>query len=121
AAQIISPGFYLSAMAEELFMTYQNLKHRFEYINQCPFGAGAMAGSEIRWDRERVAHSLGFRCARRHALVSVASRNYTLQIGAELSNFGLLISRFISDFILWGSSEFHLIDLPDELSGISSA
>lgn len=121
AAQIISPGFYLSALAEELSTVYQNLKIRFDYINQCPLGAGAMAGSEIRWDRERVARSLGFRCARRHALVSVASRNYTLQMGAELSNFGLILSRFISDFILWGSSEFQLIDLPDELSGISSA
>lgn len=121
AAQVISPGFYLSAMAEQLLQTGQWLGEIYDRINRCPLGAGAMAGQELAWDRERMARLLGFAAPQRHALTAVASREWTLRIAGELSTLAVALSRFATDFMLWGSSEYGFIDLPDELAGISSA
>ncbi|MDQ0174938.1 argininosuccinate lyase [Bacillus chungangensis] len=120
-AQMITPGFYLSALSDRIQKLLNRLFHHYEEINSCPFGSGAMAGLELEWDRKTIAQLLGFHQPQAHALVSVASREWVLQIASELSNFGVLLSRFVTDLILWGSSEHRLIDLPDSLSGISSA
>lgn len=120
AAQVISPGFYLSALSEELLGTLRRLLLIYDDINVCPLGAGSMAGQELPWDRDRMARLLGFAQPRRHALQAVASRSWVLLIAAELSTCGITLSRFVTDFIAWGSSEYGFIDLPDELASISS-
>lgn len=121
AAQVISPGFYLTALSENLCVTLRTMLFLYDQINLCPLGAGAMAGQQLTWDRQRMANLLGFRAPQRHALVAVASREWHLRLAAEFSIIGSTISRFSTDFIAWGSSEYGFIDLPDELSAISSA
>lgn len=120
-AQIITPGFYFAAVNEQIGKSIKHLLHLFDELNECPLGSGAMAGLELEWDREALAERLGFLRPCRHALTSVASKDWMIQIGAELSNLSVSISRFVTDLINWGSSEYRLIDLPDQLSGISSA
>nr|WP_154985006.1 lyase family protein [Paenibacillus xylanexedens] len=121
SAQIITPGFYLSAMLDELIQIHKNWIHTYDNVNKSPLAAGAMAGVELNWDRDALARLLGFSDTNNNALRSVASRQWVLQISAELSVFSVLISRFLTDLMLWGSSEFQFIDLPGSLSGISSA
>lgn len=121
SAQIITPGFYLTSINEELLQASIRFIQLYDDMNQCPLGSGAMAGVELDWDREQLAHLLGFRVARANALSAVASREWVLRISSDLSVFSVLISRFVTDLIQWGSSELNFIDLPDELSGISSA
>lgn len=120
-AQVISPGFYFTAIAGELLETLDRLAEAFRQTNRCPLGAGAMAGGELAWDRDRLAADLGFGCPVEHALTAVASRTHVLAAAGALSILGVTISRFISDLMLWGSSTPPMLDLPDELSGISSA
>ncbi|HEU4965772.1 MAG TPA: lyase family protein [Bacilli bacterium] len=121
AAQIITPGFYLSAMNEKILESARLLLGVFDSFNKCPLGSGAMAGLDFAWDREGIAEMLGFAEPQRHALVGVASREWSLRVAGELSTLSVLLSRFVTDLIQWGSSEYGLIDLPDQLSGISSA
>lgn len=80
-----------------------------------------MAGQQLPWARERMAELLGFSGVQRHSLVAVASREWLLKIAGELCLFSTALSRFVTDFIQWGSSAYRFIDLPDELAGISSA
>ncbi|MTI47959.1 MAG: argininosuccinate lyase [Firmicutes bacterium] len=121
AAQIISPGFYLSALYEQLINSSKRMLEVYDSINKCPLGAGAMAGQELEWDRERMAELLGFSSPQRHALVSVASREWVIGISGELSALSATLSRFVSDLMMWGSGEYRFIELPDQLAGISSA
>src|SRR5579885_190540 len=121
SAQIITPGFYLSAVNEQIGKTIARLLALYTDMNECPLGSGAMAGLELAWDRDRLANMLGFRRPVRNALSGVASKEWALQIAAELSNCSVQLSRFVTDLITWGSGEYGLIDLPDQLSGISSA
>lgn len=120
-AQVISPGFYFSAVAEQVLHSLSRLLATYDGLNACPLGAGAMAGQELPWDRERMAALLGFRHATPHALTGVASRRAALEVTAELSLFGAALSRFVTDLLTWSGSEHGFVDLPDRLSGISSA
>lgn len=120
-AQIITPGFYLAAVAERTIHSLERFLGVYRGVDLCPLGAGAMAGQEIPWDRERMARLLGFRAANPHALAAVASRDWVIEVTAELSLLATSLGRFCTDLMTWGSSEYGLIELPDELSGISSA
>lgn len=80
-----------------------------------------MSGQELAWDRGRLAALLGFTRVQPLALTSVAYRGWVLEITAEFSVFAVALSRFTTDLMAWGSSAYGYLDLPDELSGISSA
>ena len=121
AAQVISPGFYLAALVAETLTTLRRLELSYAEVDQSPLGAGAMAGQELAWDRERMARLLGFGGVVPHALVAVASRGWALSIAADLSSYGVVLSRFTTDLMMWSSGEYGFLDLPDELCGISSA
>ncbi|MGZ4105934.1 MAG: lyase family protein [Tumebacillaceae bacterium] len=121
SAQVISPGFYLSAVNEQILETLKRLLFVYDGIDKCPLGSGAMSGLELKWDQHRMADLLGFAEPQRHALLGVASREWSIRIASELSNFATFLSRFVTDLIFWGSSEYGFIDLPDQMAGISSA
>src|SRR5689334_19908378 len=78
AAQVITPGFYVSAIAEHLLHTAGRLLDTYDGFDRCPLGAGALAGQELGWDRDRMAALLGFAGPQPHALVAVASRSWLL-------------------------------------------
>jgi argininosuccinate lyase len=121
AAQVVTPGFWLAALSGETLRALHRLRASYAEVDACPLGAGAMAGQELDWDRERLAGLLGFQRSQPHALTAVASRGWALSLAADLSSFGVTLSRFCTDLMAWGSSEYGFIDLPDALSGISSA
>ncbi|MDW4525512.1 lyase family protein [Rossellomorea marisflavi] len=118
-AQVITPAFYFLSIVEELTHIRKVLLNVFDYIDQCPLGSGAMAGLEYAWDRQRMAEELGFRKPKDTALASIASKQGILEVAAAQGNLGVLISRLATDLMDWLIDGY--IDLPDELSGISSA
>jgi argininosuccinate lyase len=120
-AQVVTPGFYLSALVEETLRTVRQLRATYDGIDECPLGAGAMAGQELDWDLRRMARLLGFARPVRHALVAVASRGWALRIGGDLSAYGVVLGRFATDLMAWASDAYRLVELPDALAGISSA
>lgn len=121
AAQVVSPGFYLTALGAHVNHTVRRLLATYDGLDACPLGAGAMAGQELPWDRDRMARLLGFAQAGGDALSSVASRSWAVESTAELSTFGVGLSRFFTDLLTWSGAGYSFVDLPDELAGISSA
>jgi len=121
AAQVVSPGFHLSALGEETLRTLRRLRFGFAELDASPLGSGALAGQELAWDRDRMARLLGFGRIQPHALVGVASRGWALSVAADLAAYGVAAGRFATDLMTWGGSGHGFIDLPDRLAGISSA
>lgn len=121
AAQVITPGFYLTALGEQVLHHARRLTVTYDLLDACPLGAGAMSGQELPWDRRRLARLLGFARPQPSALVAVASRGWALEATAELSMIGTVLSRFATDLLAWSSSRYGFLDLPADLSGISSA
>jgi len=122
SAQIISAGFYLSAVSGHLVETGKKMLDCLEKMNRsCPLGSGAMSGQEYDWEPHYMAQELGFDAYTGHALVGVASRDWIIDMGATLTFFSSNMSRFLTDLMNWGSSEYKFIDFEDELTGISSS
>lgn len=121
SAQIITPGFYLSAVVEHVLRVSQRLLATYDRINYSPLGSGPMAGQELAWDRTWLAQAVGCAGPVPHALAAVASRDWLLDVAADIASAGVGFSRFLTDLMAWSSSAYGLVELPDELAGISAA
>jgi argininosuccinate lyase len=121
AAQVVSPAFWLSALTGRLLHALDRLGRVYDGLDACPLGSGAMSGQELDWDRERMSRLLGFTRAEPHALTGVASREWLLDLSAACSTTGVVTGRFVTDLMAWASGAYGFCELPDELSGISSA
>jgi argininosuccinate lyase len=120
-AQIITPGFYLSAVVEHALRMSSKLLGTYDRINFSPLGAGPMAGQELGWDRNWLARAVGCAGPAPHALAAVASRDWLLDVAADIASAGVGFSRFLTDLMAWSSGAYGLVELPDELAGISAA
>jgi len=79
-----------------------------------------LATTSFSISRERVSSLLGFGDVLENSFDAVSSRDFLLEILGALSILAVDISRLVEDLIIWCTSEFRIIDLPDEFSSTSS-
>jgi argininosuccinate lyase len=89
-------------------------------MNQCPLGAGALAGTTYPLDREYTAQLLDFDCATFNSLDSVSDRDYLIEYLSALSTIMMHLSRFCEEIILWNSNEYQFVEIDDSYSTGSS-
>jgi len=125
-AQPVSVAHHLLAWVEMFGRDLERFESYREAINVCPLGAGALAGSTLPVDRERVAVSLGFVDAEgkprvtRNSLDTVADRDHFIEFCSHCALVGTHLTRVAEDLILWNTSEFGFVDLPDTYTTGSS-
>ncbi|MGQ9641786.1 MAG: argininosuccinate lyase [Candidatus Bathycorpusculaceae bacterium] len=119
-AQPVTFAHYLLSYVDCLARDLKRLEEAYERINLCPMGAGALATSSFPINRERVAELLGFSGVLENSIDAVSSRDFVLEILAVLAITAVDISRLVEDLILFGSSDFGLIELPDDFCSTSS-
>jgi len=119
-AQPITFAHYLLSFYDTLRRDLYRILEAYTRVDECPMGAGALATTSFPISRERVAELLGFSAVLENSLDAVASRDFILETLASLSIMAVNISRFVEDLIIWCTSEFGLIELPDEFSSTSA-
>jgi len=119
-AQPITFAHYLLSFFDGLNRDLDRIAEAYARVDQSPMGAGALATTSFAISRERVADLLGFRDVIENSLDAVSSRDFILETLAAISILALDISRFVEDMILWCTSEFRTIELPDEFTSTSS-
>ena len=119
-AQPITFAHYLLSFYDTLRRDLDRAREAYTRVDQCPMGAGALATTSFPISRERVAELLGFSAVLENSLDAIVSRDFILESLASLSIMAVNISRFVEDLIIWCTSEFGLIELPDEFSSTSS-
>lgn len=119
-AQPITLGFYCLGIERALSRDAGRLLGSYDNINRSPMGAAAFAGTSFAIDRPLVAELLGFAAPLDHALDSVASRDFMIELGAACTGLGITWSRLAQDLYVWGTDEFRLIEFPDSIAGSSS-
>jgi argininosuccinate lyase len=88
--------------------------------DECPLGSGALAGTPLPIDRERLAKSLGFARATRNSLDGVSDRDFAAEYLFAASLLLTHLSRFAEDLIFITSDEANYAELPDSLATGSS-
>ncbi|MEY4641445.1 MAG: hypothetical protein RLZZ227_1439 [Pseudomonadota bacterium] len=119
-AQPVTFGHHLMAWFEMLQRDYGRLRDCRVRLNQCPLGAAALAGTTFPINREYSAELLGFDRPTGNSLDSVSDRDFAIEITAALSLVMTHLSRFSEELVLWTSSQFDFIDLPDRFCTGSS-
>ena len=89
-------------------------------INIMPLGSAALAGTTYPIDREFTAELLGFPEVSANSIDSVSDRDFIIEFLAAASLCMVHLSRISEELVLWSSSEFGFIELPDSFSTGSS-
>lgn len=120
AAQPITYGYYLSALADAWTRDADRLLHVLDSTDGSPLGACALAGTSFPIDRHSTSALLGFTRPLGNALDSVASRDFALELSATLSIMMITCSRMVQDFYIWSTPEFGYLSFPDSVASTSS-
>ena len=125
-AQPVTVGHHLLAYLESFGRDHERFSQVAEHANVCPLGSGAIAGSTLPIDREFTAKVLGFVDSEGNPRITangmdaVADRDVFIEFGNASSTCALHLSRLAEDMILWNSTEFSFIELPDAFTTGSS-
>jgi argininosuccinate lyase len=119
-AQPVTYGFYLAGVAQSLERDFGRLADAWARTNISPLGAGALAGTTFAIDRHALAVSLGFNGLVENTLDAVATRDFGLEILADLSQIAISWSRVAQDYHVMVSHEFQTVEFPDRVTGTSS-
>ena len=118
-AQPVFLAHHLFAYLEMLQRDAERFATVADHANWCPLGSGAIAGTTLPIDREFTAKTLGFVDAKgrprvtQNSMDTVADRDVFIEFAAACATTGVHLSRMSEDLILWMSSEFGFVDLPD--------
>ena len=119
-AQPVTLGHHLAAWCAALDRDRGRFESALERLDECPLGAGALAGSGLPLDRDAVARELGFREPALNSMDAVADRDFALEIAGACAITMTHLSRFCEDVVIWASEEFKFIDLAESWSTGSS-
>jgi len=119
-AQPVTFAHYLLSYVDMLDRDLLRLVESYQRVNLCPMGAGALATSSFPINRDRIAKLLGFSEVLENSIDAVSSRDFVLEVMADLTIIAVDVSRLVEDLILWSSPDFGIIELPDRFSSTSS-
>lgn len=119
-AQPVSLAHHLLAYFEMLERDKGRFSDSLKRLDQLPLGAGALAGNSFGLDRKANAKALGFSGVTANSLDTVCDRDAVIEFLSAASMLIMHLSRWSEDWILWASSEFAYLSLPDSLSTGSS-
>lgn len=130
---VVMPGYTHLQRAQPVLFSHHMMAYyemfsrdsdRFEdclkRINVMPLGSAALAGTTFPIDRERTAELLGFPSVSANSIDSVSDRDFIIEFLSAASLCMIHMSRLSEEFVLWSSSEFRFITLPDSFATGSS-
>jgi argininosuccinate lyase len=112
-AQPITFGHHLMAWFEMLVRDRERLQDCYKRVNIMPLGAAALAGTSYPINRSLTADLLGFSRPSANSLDSVSDRDFAIEFTAVGSLIMMHLSRFSEELILWSTTQFDFIEMPD--------
>lgn len=119
-AQPILLSHHLMAYFEMFGRDRERMADCRKRMNLSPLGAAAMAGTTYPIDRGMTARALDFEGPTRNSIDSVSDRDFALEFVSAAAIVMMHFSRLSEEIILWASSEFKFIELPDAYATGSS-
>lgn len=119
-AQPTTLGHYCLAIHDHLERDTERLREALDVTDRCTLGCGAMSGTSLPIDRERVRELLGFAKLCENTIDSVSASDHVTATAAALAGVMTIVGRLCQDLYVWSSQEFAMIDVTDEFSSPSS-
>jgi argininosuccinate lyase len=119
-AQPVMVVHYWLAYCEKLERDRSRLSDAVKRLNFSPLGAAALAGTSLPIDRELTAKLLEFTGPAANSLDVSHDRDFLVEFLFVLSLAAVHLSGWAQEWILWFSTEFGFLKLPDGLTTGSS-
>lgn len=119
AQPILAPHYWL-AYCEKFARDRERLINCRSRVNVLPLGSAALAGTSLEIDREFVANELGFEKISGNSLDATSDRDFLVEAAFALSMIAEHLSGWAEEWILWSTTEFAFLSLPQEFCTGSS-
>ncbi|MEJ2040484.1 MAG: argininosuccinate lyase, partial [Desulfosarcinaceae bacterium] len=132
-ADLMMPGYTHLQRAQPVLLAHHLLAYyemftrdaaRFadslKRTDMMPLGAAALAGTTYPIDPRDTAEQLGFAAVCANSMDAVSDRDFVIEYLAAAGVCMMLLSRLSEEMILWSTSEFRFIELPDAFATGSS-
>ncbi len=119
-AQPVAAPHYWLAYVEKFQRDRERLADCRKRVNVSPLGAAALAGSSLPIDRHRTAELLGFGAPAANSLDVSSDRDYLVEFTSALALVAAHLSTWAEEWILWNTTEFGFLRLPDAFTTGSS-
>jgi argininosuccinate lyase len=119
-AQPVLAAHYFLAYVEKYQRDRDRLADCRKRVNVLPLGAAALAGTSLPIDRDSVARKLGFDAVAANSLDVSSDRDFLIEFVFDLSLVALHLSGWAEEWVLWTTTEFGFLDLPDQFCTGSS-
>jgi argininosuccinate lyase len=112
-AQPVLAAHYFLAYVEKLQRDRDRLADCRTRVDVLPLGAAALAGTSLPIDRESVRAKLGFAAVARNSLDVSSDRDFALEFVFGLALVATHLSGWAEEWVIWSTTEFNFLDLPD--------
>ena len=112
-AQPVLAAHYWLAYCEKFQRDRQRLQDCRKRTNVLPLGSAALAGTSLPIDRQMVAQSLGFAEVSANSLDATSDRDFAIEFVFCLAMIALHLSNWAEEWIIWSSTEFDFLQLPE--------
>ncbi len=119
-AQPTTLAHHLLAHADAAGRDLARLEDAYPRVNLSPLGAAAFASTGFKIDRVRTCQLLGFDGLVENSMDAVSTRDFILELLADLSILMVNLSRLAEELILWSTSEFGYLELDNLYASTSS-
>ncbi len=119
-AMPVSAAHYWLAYCEKFDRDRQRLADCLTRVNISPLGAAALAGTSLPIDRHLTAKLLGFSKPAANSLDVSSDRDFLAEFLFCLSLIATHLSTWAEEWIIWFSTEFGFLKLPDAYTTGSS-
>jgi argininosuccinate lyase len=119
-AQPVLAVHYWLAYCEKFERDRDRLADCRHRVNQMSLGSAALAGTSIPIDRHMVAEELEFDGILANSLDGSSARDFVLEFAFCLASIATHLSGWAEEWILWSSTEFGFLRLPQKFCTGSS-
>ncbi len=119
-AQPVLFSHHLMAYYEMFTRDRARFKEALKRINVMPLGSAALAGTTYPIDMAYTAELLDFPVVSANSVDAVSDRDFIMEFLAAAGICMVHLSRLSEELILWSSSEFGFVEIPDAFATGSS-
>lgn len=119
-AQPVLAAHYWLAYVEKFQRDRERLADCRKRVNVCPLGAAALAGTSLPIERDLTAKLMGFESVAANSLDVSSDRDFLIEFVFCLSLIAAHLSTWAEEWIVWFTTEFSFISLPDAYTTGSS-
>lgn len=112
-AQPVLAAHYFLAYVEKYQRDRERVADARKRVNVLSLGAAALAGTSLPINRHRTADLLGFEGVAANSLDVSSDRDFVLESVFVLTLIAEHLSTWAEEWILWATTEFDMIKLPD--------